>query len=194
MMKYRQKNIIINKKGFSLLEVIIAIFVISVGMTATVKLLNVGMKESISSRDQVIAEMLAQEGLELVRNIRDTNWEKRRESNPDKKSFDGIDSGSYIIESNADPKLKPVNGDNIELRYENGIYNHTGGSNTKFSRKIFVSGSGDDPTRTVASVVIWKGGDFTGISADVNTEKCNLWNNCSFTKVVLTNWGEVPKQ
>jgi prepilin-type N-terminal cleavage/methylation domain-containing protein len=191
-MRRKKKNSSSSRKGFSLLEVIIAIFVISVGMTAAVMLLGNGIKESISSRDQVIAVMLAQEGVELVRNIRDTNWEKRRESDPDLETFKGIENGTKIIEADASPSLEQANNDNVELKYENGLYKHSGGSNTKFSRKIFISGDDTSPTRTVTSVVIWNGDEWP--SGDIDTKKCNLWNDCAFTKVVLTKWGEVPDE
>ncbi len=63
-----------NKKGFTLIEVIIAIFIIIIGITGAVNLISHNISSIIVSRSQVIAVNLAQEGLEIVRAIRDTNW------------------------------------------------------------------------------------------------------------------------
>lgn len=63
-----------NGKGFTLLEVIIAIFLITVGVGATVSLINQTLSSSQVISSRLVASYLAQEGIELVRNIRDGNW------------------------------------------------------------------------------------------------------------------------
>lgn len=70
MMKIFNKK---TNKGFSIAEVVISVFVITVGLLAIIKLITGSMTYSILSRDQIIASQLAQEGIELVRNVRDNN-------------------------------------------------------------------------------------------------------------------------
>jgi len=65
---------IANKKGFSLLEVIIAIFVITIGIIGVANLISYSISGVAVAKSQIIAAALAQEGLEIVRNIRDSNW------------------------------------------------------------------------------------------------------------------------
>ncbi|MCK5475653.1 MAG: prepilin-type N-terminal cleavage/methylation domain-containing protein [Candidatus Pacebacteria bacterium] len=60
--------------GFSLIEVIIAIGIITVGIVSIVNLLSFNLKNEIKNKNKVIAIYLAQEGIEVVRQIRDNNF------------------------------------------------------------------------------------------------------------------------
>lgn len=62
-----------NKKGFSLLELVLAMFVLTMGIVGVMVLISSTMRVSMDTRNSVIASGLAQEGVELVRNIRDNN-------------------------------------------------------------------------------------------------------------------------
>src|SRR3989344_8702093 len=64
------------KRGFTLIEAIVAIAVISVGFIGSLSLLRYASSQASSLKDQVIAINLAAEGIEIVRNIRDSNWLK----------------------------------------------------------------------------------------------------------------------
>lgn len=68
-MKKRQ-----NTKGFSLPEVVMAIAVVSIGILGVFSLIILNIKTQVVNRGYLVASMLAQEGLELVRNQRDYNW------------------------------------------------------------------------------------------------------------------------
>ena len=63
-------------KGFTLIEVLVATFMMTVGIGAALTLVNqtTAFTQVISSR--LAAAYLAQEGLEIVKNIRDTNFLK----------------------------------------------------------------------------------------------------------------------
>ena len=61
-------------RGFTLVEVIVVVFVITIGLLAV---FNIIQNITIFSRlaaSRLTAVYLAQEGIELVRNQRDTNW------------------------------------------------------------------------------------------------------------------------
>ena len=63
-----------NHKGFTILEVMVAIFVITIGVISA---FNVAQNITLFSRansSRLTATYLAQEGIELVRNQRDNNW------------------------------------------------------------------------------------------------------------------------
>ena len=64
------------KSGETILEVLIAITILSSVLIATYSNLNQAFSTNINVRNRVIAMNIAQEGLEAVRNIRDTNWLK----------------------------------------------------------------------------------------------------------------------
>jgi prepilin-type N-terminal cleavage/methylation domain-containing protein len=61
-------------KAFSLVEIIIAVFVIGVGLAAAALFIASSFRISLSVKNLLIASHLAQEGIELARNIRDGNW------------------------------------------------------------------------------------------------------------------------
>lgn len=60
----------------SLLEVIVSIFVIALGSAAATGLVTSALQSNALSRDNLTALNLATEGIEAVRNIRDSNWIK----------------------------------------------------------------------------------------------------------------------
>ncbi|MBD3328441.1 hypothetical protein GF340_04005 [Candidatus Peregrinibacteria bacterium] len=64
------------RKAETLLEVIVAIFILTLGSGAATVLIVSAMRANTFSKDNLIALNLAVEGIEAVRNIRDTNWIK----------------------------------------------------------------------------------------------------------------------
>ncbi len=64
------------KSGFSLVEAIVAIGVISVGFVGSLVLISKSSAQASVLKDRVVAAHLAAEGIEVVRNIRDTNYLK----------------------------------------------------------------------------------------------------------------------
>ena len=62
------------KKGFTMLEVIFAIFVILVGVLGSYTVIQKTISYTYQSSLRLTAAYLAQEGIEVVRNIRDANW------------------------------------------------------------------------------------------------------------------------
>ena len=59
--------------GFSLIETIVAIAILTVSMVAPLTLAQRGLNASLYARDQVTAFYLAQEAIEYARNVRDNN-------------------------------------------------------------------------------------------------------------------------
>jgi len=63
-------------KGFTLLEVIVAIFLLSISVIGILSLINQTIVSSQITSSRLIASYLAQEGIEIVKNLRDTNFLK----------------------------------------------------------------------------------------------------------------------
>lgn len=61
------------RKGFSIGEVLVAMFILLIGIVDVIYLTGRGVTETRSASNAVIATMLAQEGTEFVRNVRDNN-------------------------------------------------------------------------------------------------------------------------
>jgi prepilin-type N-terminal cleavage/methylation domain-containing protein len=63
-----------NYKGFTLIEVVVAVFILTIGVLAIFNVVqNITVYSRVSS-SKLTAVYLAQEGIELVRNQRDSNW------------------------------------------------------------------------------------------------------------------------
>lgn len=191
------KNINKQKKGFSIGEVILAAFILSFGMVAVLNLFVRGIKELQDERDTVVASMLAQEGVELVRNIRDNNWAGRNYFDPDPlgkitpETFDKIEirencSISYLDNQIDNSKCSSSNsnvstGSNI-MKIGSGSFflQKDSGTRTKFKRKIKTEKDGDDKM-IVTSIVIWGGNSYPS--------DCTVSKKCVFSQSILTNWG-----
>ncbi len=64
-------------KGFTLIETIIAISLLTVGVAGSFSLMQKVTSFASVSSSQFTASYLAQEGIEIIRNIRDTNYLKK---------------------------------------------------------------------------------------------------------------------
>lgn len=65
-----------NKRGNSIVEVMVVIIVLTIGIVGAYNILNSGQKLSTASENRMKAINIAREGMEAVENIRDTNWLK----------------------------------------------------------------------------------------------------------------------
>lgn len=68
----KQKNISQNK-GFSLVEVVIALFILSFGISVIILLATTNIRSTLDAKNELVAMGLAQEGMELIRNIKDND-------------------------------------------------------------------------------------------------------------------------
>jgi prepilin-type N-terminal cleavage/methylation domain-containing protein len=60
--------------GFTLIELMTVLFIVSIGLVGILGLIMYNIQTESVNRNRLIASQLAQEGLELTRNIRDDNW------------------------------------------------------------------------------------------------------------------------
>lgn len=171
--------------GFSLPEVLISSFVMTIGLVVIVNTIARSLNYSIENRDAIIATELAQEGIELVRNVRDNDFADGSNG----FSSPAFSSGEHCridYSSNLDCQLSLGTSSRYALGYTNGFYKHDGGTG-RFSRYIYInsSGLGDDARATVRSFVYWKG--FTPPLSG-NPVNCTGTNKCVYTETFLTSW------
>mgnify|MGYP001584865955 CR=1 FL=1 len=120
----------LNKNGFTLVEALVTLVVLTIALgPALIVTTNISNTASVV-RNNLIASNLAQEGVEVVRGIRDTNWFM---GNP----FDtGLANGTYRIQWDSTALI--TLGANPPIKEDNGLYNYSAGLNTVFKRTISV--------------------------------------------------------
>ncbi len=64
------------QKGQTLIETLVACFVLTMGISSALILANYSLQATSGIKQQIIAMGLAREGIEVVKNMRDTNWLK----------------------------------------------------------------------------------------------------------------------
>ena len=140
-------------KGFTLMEAMVAIFVIITGIVGVMTLITHTITSAQISKDRLTAAYLAQEGIEIVRNIRDTNWlEQYTEStNPWNEGLTGCSGdceADYFCSTVEDPDPTNPASHYCLASYDSGhflkintndLYNYATGIDTKFKRKITIS-------------------------------------------------------
>lgn len=140
-----------NKKSpaFTLVEIIVILFIISVGLIGVLSLVIQNMQSQIINKNNIIAYQLAQEGLELVRKTRDTNWAN---ANPWRQ---GLADGTYYMDYlDAIPQFLGNDTESILYKDASGNYLHEGTSGqTRFSRNIVLTTRDDGSIRAVANVI-----------------------------------------
>ncbi len=149
-----------NGAGFTLIEIIIAIFILSFAIVGIFTAFSIVLILTSDAVDRLTATYLTQEGIEIVRNIRDTNW-LNMDLHPDlgytwDRELTGCDiSGNPLGGCRADYKTGtgdtgefPIYlwaGTDVDYLYinnENGFYDYNKtnlSTATKFKRRIIIT-------------------------------------------------------
>jgi len=137
-----------NKRGFTLIELMVVVVVLSIGMIGVMNSIwQVFIYAKLLS-SKLTAAYLAQEGIEIVRNIRDTNWVEGAVWD------EGLELTGDFEADYDDPGLSFYG--NGYLRIDGGFYNYNLGEETKFKRKINIQKDTDEISVLVE--VIWQEG------------------------------------
>jgi hypothetical protein len=154
-------KILKNKSGLILTEALLAISMLALGSLVLASIIQNSVRATALSKNYLIAQNLATEGMEAIKSVRDTNWLLQPgdpdcwlEKDPDSDGDvcpDVMDIGSYIpMESGGKWYMKDGTG-NLDLSYsaddeeyrlyvDNGRYSYSQGSGepTIFYRGINV--------------------------------------------------------
>lgn len=151
-------------KAFTVLELMIAIFIILTALLAGIYTISGTLAATSVYKHQLIAAYLAQEGIELVRNIRDKNWIEGENWNKKLDAGDWqADYTTTVLQSSGAPCTVPqfynchsYLGDFLKISTTSPqFYNHTSGTDTPFKRKITLSYP-DVDTLEVSVTVFWQ--------------------------------------
>ena len=128
----------VNNKSFTLIELVVALFLITVGTIGSFSLIQRILTLTSIVPSQFTAAYLTQEGIEITRNIRDTNWLEQR-TNPEVLWDEGLLTGDWETDYN-DSSLTSWAGEGRFLNIgSSGFYSYDVLDNpTKFKRKITI--------------------------------------------------------
>lgn len=175
MLRFNTKN---NKykyqRGFTLIESLVAITVLTVAIAAPLTLASQSLSAAYSARDQVIAFNLAQDAIETVRAQRDNNILSILKNSTNITWLDnlsvqlvGQSPKPFMVDSLSLTKnfipcssSQSSSCSNLLFDYNTGFYGHEHGSPSKFKRSVMITEipntNGNEVK--VKAVVTWKSG------------------------------------
>lgn len=174
-------------RGFSTPEVLLSVFVVSIGLVTIIAVMSGSLRYSFVNRDTVIATDLAQEGVELVRNVRDNDFASGGAgftafSNNKHCRIDWNDSVNSL-----DCQAGQGVASRYYLQYAGGMYAHFGTGQERYTRYVYVdySAAGGEHA-LVRSFVVWGGGALPPSTG--NPASCTLANSCVYSEAFFTAW------
>jgi len=141
-------------KGYLLIESSIGLALLLVILGSSFSFLSSSLGMTKIVQNQALASFLASEGIEVVKNIIDSNIINFRAWNQ------GLSDGEYEVQYDSE-NLSPYQNRFLKLDKSTDIYSYTNGENTFFKRKIKIKNINSDEIQ-VNSIVSFKlkGGDY----------------------------------
>jgi prepilin-type N-terminal cleavage/methylation domain-containing protein len=158
-MKYFQKKKNF-QKGFTLIEMLVVIVIVGIGLVGALSFFNINLSNQSEGKNELIAAGLAQEGADLVRNIRDYNtlngnaWNLNLDAGTCLIDFNSVDSSTASVRhkcSGAGPAV---------CLDTSGRYYQCANGNTIFTRTVTIS-SVDASSMKIECKVVWNNGSRT---------------------------------
>lgn len=141
------------------MEVVVAVMIVTIGMVGVSALAIQNAKAQFINKNVLIASGLAQEGLELVRNIRDLNWLTAGNAWKQNIVGDGTYTMDYRGLTSINPAVNSISEAGAGLYVNSGgFYTHASDGNTatNFYRLISVVDRGD--FLDIKCAIRWKDG------------------------------------
>lgn len=147
------------KKGFTLLEALVATSILMVAVAAPITIAQKGLSSAVYSKNQMIASYLAQDAIEYIKNVRDTQV---IQNNPWLGEFNGcLDNDWCAIDTIKDAGMGEIRQDETEFMNKSisGFYGYeseVGYQKTNFTRKINVKvdPDGNNPDKALITVIV----------------------------------------
>ncbi|MBU1137165.1 prepilin-type N-terminal cleavage/methylation domain-containing protein [Patescibacteria group bacterium] len=134
------------QNGFSMIGIIVAMFITSVALVSILGLVTTSLKAAETSKMKLIASGLAQEAIEIVRDMRKgqiewNNW------------YANIANGDYRVQYNSASLLSFLDTP-LEIA-GNGLYQYNTGVNSGFYRKVTLTKLSANEVKVLVEVK-WK--------------------------------------
>jgi len=127
------------KSAFSIIEIMAVVFIVTIGMVGMMNLIGQSIRVQRLNEHTLVAYQLAQEGIELVRVIRDDNW--LAEEINSVEFINAMNPGSYCIDYSNVELGSNINSPCRLYLNSNDFYVHTDSidsTETPYSRLIII--------------------------------------------------------
>lgn len=128
-----------SKPAFSIIEIMAVLLIVSLGIIAMTNLAVQSIQAQTINRGSIVAHQLAQEGIEIVRQVRDTNWLQGENWTT------GMTTGTYCLDYQSS-SLRSVSGiDDCELYFTTDGWYYApvsppaGAVSSKFKRVLVIN-------------------------------------------------------
>lgn len=179
MIKFYLKN----NKGFTLLEVLVAVSILMVAVAAPITISQKGISSAVYSKNQMIASYLAQDAIEYIKNRRDKisinngfSWLGLNVFSPCLGENNYCQIDTIKNSSNISDDINTYS-DSIPLRLGDasashlGLFQYMDGTDTSFTRKINIVINPSNPDEALVTVAVsW------GSVANTVTVKTLIYN------------------
>lgn len=137
-----------NQQGFTLVEVLVALALLATGLIPVFMQASNAIVLAGSVRNSLIASNLAQEGVEVVRSIRDANWFA---GDPFDTGLTACATGCRIQWDSTG--VLPLAGD-PPLKYDaaTGLYQYQAGDDTLFRRQVTIAAVSDHQLKITVQI------------------------------------------
>ncbi|PJE50543.1 MAG: hypothetical protein COV29_04010 [Candidatus Yanofskybacteria bacterium CG10_big_fil_rev_8_21_14_0_10_36_16] len=160
-----------SRAGFTLVEVAISTVILGIFMSALLFILSLSISSATTVKNNFVAAFLAQEGVELMNNLRHEDWIQGREFGSFGSILGAVSDGEYRIQWDS-LELMSLNG-NPQLLIDDstGLYGYSDGGivggNSGFYRKVIVETVVPDIEKRVTVRIEWSD---DGNAKQINTE------------------------
>ena len=145
-------------KGFSLIEVVTAIFILTVGVGGAFSLIYQTLSAVYLVRSELTASFLAQEGVEIVKNLRDNAWlYSRAATSTSWLAYLSEAGGDYEVDYSTQTLSRADNSTYMKVD-SNGFFNYSSGDQTNFTRSVSLTNVSTTTVKVVVTVGWQTGG------------------------------------
>jgi len=152
-MKHTQNN-----KGFTLIEVVTALAIVCLALMGVLGVAQRSLRMQPMVKNKILAVNLAQEGVEVIRNIRDQNWKNHVDWR--QGLGDGLEVSNACVEYNSTAIVAPCPDNKLSINSA-GLFVHQAEKDTPFTRSINIDYATDIDGieyMKVVSIVEWQEG------------------------------------
>ncbi len=124
--------------GFTLVEVLVALTILTVGLIPAFEQATTAIALSGSIRNSLIASNLAEEGVEVIRAIRDDNWFAGKNFT-DLATILSVCQSGCLVQYDTETPMSLNGNPPIKIDPTTGLYQYSTGADTAFRREITVT-------------------------------------------------------